>query len=258
MTHLYLIRHGESYANVNPGEAVAGMRGDKGLTPLGFRQAERLRDRLARTHEIAADVLYASTLPRARQTAETIAPALGLPIQFDDDLHELRPGEADGMTWKAMLDRYGHVDFRNDPYSPLSPGGETWAAFVLRVGKTLRRLTLANPGKTVVAVCHGGVIDASFAVFFNMPLLAPPPARLYTHNTSITHWEYEDETEQSRHWRLVRYNDDAHVRDIVVDERFRWQQLDRDLEGSQQPAIPIPTEDDAREEREEPESVPTA
>ena len=45
MTTLYLIRHGESYANVDPGGAVAGMKGDRGLTELGRRQAERLRDR---------------------------------------------------------------------------------------------------------------------------------------------------------------------------------------------------------------------
>ena len=73
MTHLYLIRHGESVANVQP--IVAGMRGDVGLTERGVAQADRLRERLAQG-EIAADVLIASTLPRARQTAEIIAPAL--------------------------------------------------------------------------------------------------------------------------------------------------------------------------------------
>lgn len=45
MTHLYLIRHGESVANVKP--IVAGMKGDVGLTERGIEQAKRLRDRLS-------------------------------------------------------------------------------------------------------------------------------------------------------------------------------------------------------------------
>jgi len=82
VTHLYLIRHAEAVSNVEP--IIAGMRGDTGLTAHGVAQAERLRDRLA-AGEIAADVLIASTLPRAQQTAEIIAPALGLPIIWDDE-----------------------------------------------------------------------------------------------------------------------------------------------------------------------------
>ena len=81
MTNLYLIRHGEAHSNVNP--VIGGMKGDQGLTPLGRAQAQRLRDRLMRSGEIKADVLIASDLPRAAQTAETIAPALRLPITWD-------------------------------------------------------------------------------------------------------------------------------------------------------------------------------
>ena len=43
MTHLYLIRHGEAYSNVerDGSGTVPGLRGDKGLTPRG-RRDERL------------------------------------------------------------------------------------------------------------------------------------------------------------------------------------------------------------------------
>ena len=37
-TTLYLIRHGEAHANVNPGGPVAGMKGDLGLTDLRRKQ----------------------------------------------------------------------------------------------------------------------------------------------------------------------------------------------------------------------------
>ena len=91
MTQLYLIRHAEAMA------AVKDFVGDGGLTPLGILQAERLRDRLTASKEIEADVFIASTFPRARQTAEIIAPALGVPLAIDDSIQELRPGEADGI-----------------------------------------------------------------------------------------------------------------------------------------------------------------
>ena len=93
-TNLYIIRHGEAYTNVEP--VIGGMQGDRGLTERGIAQAEALARRLS-TGEIAADVLYASTLPRTRATAEHVAAALKLPIVWDDELHELRPGASDGM-----------------------------------------------------------------------------------------------------------------------------------------------------------------
>ena len=76
---LYLIRHGEAYSNVE--NVIGGMNGDLGLTERGFRQAQALAERL-RGGEIKPDVLYASTLPRARQTAEYVAEALDMPITW--------------------------------------------------------------------------------------------------------------------------------------------------------------------------------
>lgn len=99
-THLYLIRHGEAITNVEP--IIGGMRGDTGLSSLGVRQAEALRDRLTATQEIAADLLIASTLPRARQTAEIVAPAFGLPIVWEDDVQEMRAKPAIGADTPSV------------------------------------------------------------------------------------------------------------------------------------------------------------
>src|SRR5215208_4716571 len=122
-TNLYLIRHGEAHSNVE--SVIGGMRGDRGLTERGIAQAQAVCRRLA-TGAIAADVLYASTLPRARLTAEYVAEALKLPIQWDDDLHELRPGDADGMHVEAAREQF--ESFRRfiiEPYTPIAPGGES-------------------------------------------------------------------------------------------------------------------------------------
>lgn len=222
MTQLYLIRHGEAYSNVERDGTgtVPGLRGDKGLTPRGRTQAERLRDRLAQTGEIRADALLASTFARAWQTAEIIAPALGLPIIPDDDLHEMRPGEADGLTERELLAQYTIPDYRVTPYARLAPGAENWGEFMLRVGAMFDRVTREYEGKSVALVTHGGVIDASITIFFRLNTLTVPPFALYTHNTSITEWELEQHdgwrkrAEGAYRWRLVRYNDDYHIRDV--------------------------------------------
>jgi probable phosphoglycerate mutase len=227
-TLIYLIRHAQSRANVEP--VVGGMKGDLGLTALGREQAERLSARL-QTEGIAADVLYSSTLPRARETADRVSSALGRPVNLDDDLQELRPGEADGMSWEALVEKYGRPDFRN-PHQPMSPGGESWAEFLVRVGRMMHRLRDSHSGQTVVAVTHGGFIDGCFYQFMGVGNTYGLGFR--TANTSITRWSYDHPDpgapprERPARWVLLSYNDSAHIADMpTVGE----------------PAVPLPTED---------------
>jgi|SRR5579871_1073643 probable phosphoglycerate mutase len=243
MTRLYLIRHGQAYCNVPPYGLVAGMRGDAGLTPQGREQAERLRDRLAATGEIEADVLIASTLPRARQTAEIIAPALDLPIIFDDEVQEESVGDFDGLPWKEIEDQI--PDQRVEPYRPFGPNGESWGQFVLRVGTALNRILQEHDGKNIVIVTHGGVIDASFAVFLGMNTLVPSETGFYTRNTSITLWERREIDGFSLRWRLACYNDDLHVREVGSAARIPWAQLaPTPAPAREAAAVPVPTEEE--------------
>jgi broad specificity phosphatase PhoE len=209
-TELYLIRHGESVPNVEP--IIGGMRGDAGLTERGREQARLLEARL-RAEGMRADQLYTSTLPRALQTAEYLSRALQLPAIPDDDLHELRPGEADGLSVAEWRKRYGGFDspmHTLDPFRAFSPGGESWAGFLVRAGGALARLVTEHPDEMVVAVCHGGVLEACFYLAFGLggtgnrvgftPL-----------NTSITHWRHAAEPDGGREWTLVRFNDASHL-----------------------------------------------
>jgi len=211
-TRLVIIRHGE--ANCAVGHVVGGHRGCTGLSPLGQGQAEALRRRLARTGELAgADVLLTSVLARAIETAEVIAPAVGtgdLVAKQDCDLCEMHPGEADGLSWEECDRRYGHLDMEADPYRPVSPGGESQAALMLRVAVTLHRLAATHAGQFMVAVAHGGVVDGSLHAFMNLPLRRG--FELRTINTSITEWILPVSGEGgTRRWRLRRYNDASHL-----------------------------------------------
>lgn len=234
-TNLYLIRHGEALS------AIQGLIGNTELSPLGIVQAEHLRDRLAATHEIEADVLIASTLQRAHQTAQIIAPALNLPLLLDEEIEEMRAGGTDGMLAEEYRREFGWVDFKQTPLKQPAPGGENWGEFHLRVGIALERILSTYEDKTIVLVCHGGVIDSSFTYFFRLSSLAVPHAGFRTRNTSITHWR---KREPDRRWRLIRYNDALHLHDIGTSVRIPWDQI-RAIPASdeERPTDPVPTEE---------------
>lgn len=208
VTRLVLVRHGEAECNI--AGIFGGPEGCTGLSDNGRRQAALLRDRLRRTGELAdASVLYASTLPRAIETAEIVNEALGhLPLATDHGLCELHPGEADGMSFTDYAKKFyaeGSAKWVDDPTVPTAPGGESWAGFTDRATRTLTELTEVHRGATIVVACHGGVIDTSMLRFLDMR--GPYRwARFVTENTSLTEW-----TRRGDRWRLVRYNDAAHL-----------------------------------------------
>ncbi|HEU4321924.1 MAG TPA: histidine phosphatase family protein [Roseiflexaceae bacterium] len=215
-TNIYIIRHGESFSNVDG--VIGGIKTDRGLTERGFAQARALAARLA-TGEIPADVLYASTLLRARQTAELVAEALKLPIAWDDDLHELRPGDSDGLHVNEARDRYeGFARFLEDLYTPIAPGAESWGTFQTRVSAALERLIRRHTGQSVVLVAHGGVIEVSFLHFLGLGPEARTRAAFHGRNTSITHWRHQESVGRLE-WRLLAHNDHYHLRALDGDTR---------------------------------------
>lgn len=186
---------------------IGGFRSCTGLSPLGRRQAERLRERLTETGELAADVLIASNFARATETAEVIAGSFtGLDIEIDAGFGEHDPGpEIDGMTFAGYVERFGSPDWSGDPHHDMFPGGETTAEFHLRVGAAISRTVREHAGRTIVVACHGGVVDAAFR---HLLRIAPTGSfELQTLNTSITEFRLAP----SGAWRLIRYNDAAHL-----------------------------------------------
>ena len=205
MTRLILIRHGES--NTTVARRIGGFRTCSGLSPLGREQAERLRDRLASTGEIAADALISSQFARARETAEIIAPALGgLPIETIEGFGEHDPGEVcDGLTFVEYVERFGSHDWESDPFLVGFPGGETLAAFHLRVGEAISQTVHRYESKTIVVACHGGVVDAALRQALRTAQLGV--FEINTVNTSLT----EMQLVKPGRWKLMRYNDHAHL-----------------------------------------------
>lgn len=216
-TRLVLIRHGESRSTVD--RVVGGHRGCTGLTDRGVRQAKALRDRLSRTGELAgAAAVLTSILPRAIETAEIIAPAVGgLAVEQRCELCEIHPGEGDGLTWEEFTALYRPEGLASgNPYRAMAPEGESWASFFVRAGEALLQAAADHAGETVVVVCHGGVVESAFAALGNLPLRRPFDVRV--ENTSLTEWSYhptDGDLGNAGHrlarWRLDRFNDAAHL-----------------------------------------------
>lgn len=240
MTHLYLIRHGQAIS------AVEHTVGNTHLSPLGIKQAECLRDRLAATGEIAADVLIASTLLRARQTAEILAPALGLPIIFDDEVQEWRDGvpmDSRKFSTQEFRERFNSVSFDQKPFIQVLPTSEPWAKFMLRAATALNRIIHEYEGKTIVIVCHAGIVDCSFATFLGISTLQFPQAYFDTHNTSITHWYKSSIEDLPSTWALESYNDVLHLRAINTPVKIPWEGIARKpVLGADQAKTPVETE----------------
>jgi probable phosphoglycerate mutase len=203
---LFLVRHGDAYAGFHG--VIGGPRGCTGLTERGRRQAAALRDHLAASGRVRADVLLSSVIPRAIETAEIIAPGLGIET-FDRrcDLCEVHTGVADGLEWAEWGVRYGSFDMEAEPDRVFAPEGESWNGFHARVEQVLDRLAQAYDGRTVVAVCHAGVIQASLRVLLGIerPYTG---TRVAPTNTGLTEWGWEPLAER---WTLHTFNETIHL-----------------------------------------------
>jgi broad specificity phosphatase PhoE len=151
---LLWVRHGEP-ERIAPG---TGVRADPALTMRGTEQAQRLADWLAFE---PIDAIVCSPLQRAVETAAPIAASCGLAVEVVDDLIEYDnnsdhyiPMEEMRLNkderWQAM------VDGRWDEF-----GADLPEVFRARVDAVTTTLIDRFPGKRVVAVCHGGVINVA-------------------------------------------------------------------------------------------------
>lgn len=155
ITRLFLVRHGETAAN------VAGRmqgRGDDPLTERGQQQVRAIAERLRREeHPVTA--LYSSPLGRAQLTADAIGAALGLTPRLRDGLQEINLGALEGASAAELAAAVGR-----DPDARY-PGGESLREFAERTIGTLAGLIAAHPGETIVAISHGGVISTALSIW---------------------------------------------------------------------------------------------
>jgi probable phosphoglycerate mutase len=211
-TRIVLVRHGESRAQERG--IVGGHAGCAGLSDLGRRQAEALRDRLQRTGELKdAAALYASIMPRAIETAAIIASAIGgHDVVTDCDFCEHHPGEGDGLSWEEYESRWPSPP-EWDPDLRRDPGGETWNEMAARVARGLDAIIERHAGELIVVACHGGVIVQSMFRWLEIHPGGGERAWINPRNTSLTEWRFGANpfAKGTMPLELVRFNDASHL-----------------------------------------------
>ena len=150
---LLLVRHAQTASNV--GRALDTAIPGAALTDLGREQAARLVTRLAGEH---LDVIAASPLMRAQQTAEPVAAARGRTPVTLDGLREIEAGDLEMGTSAQAIESYRDVIVAWATGAPevVMPGGSSGHEFFSRFDGAVR--ALEDAGTRAVAVSHGAAI----------------------------------------------------------------------------------------------------
>lgn len=151
---LYVIRHGETAANVNL-QLDTAWPGSP-LNETGLAQADALAARMA---DVPLDAVYASDLTRAVQTATPLATSRNLDVVQLPGLREIQAGSHEMSTaWQPYIDVL--EQWRTDPMAHL-PGGEDALAFMGRFDAAIAHV--AGQHERAAVVAHGAAIRVWFS-----------------------------------------------------------------------------------------------
>jgi broad specificity phosphatase PhoE len=161
---LTLVRHGESEAN------FAGTwqgQSDSQLSERGRAQADALLGRFAAD---AFDVVIASDLSRASETARRMLGPRAERIVFDRSWREIDVGAWEGLTRTEVATRFPEqiAALAQGSLEQKVGGGESWGDLRRRVSGALERLLAEHRGRRVAVVSHGGVILTMLATVLEL------------------------------------------------------------------------------------------
>ena len=208
-TEMFLVRHGETWYNKE--RIVQGRGVNVSLNELGRRQAEALADRAT---SLEIDIVYSSTLLRARETAQMIADRCGqLPLIFLSDLEEMSWGVFEGKSstpevkkaFQEMLGQWqaGHFDYAVDE-------GESILDVKARGMQAIEYILREHAGQRIMIVSHGRFLRVVLATMLEEYGLQRME-ELNHQNTGLNHLIYENES-----FEAIMLNDTTHLENMAV------------------------------------------
>ena len=150
---LHFVRHGESLANEADKAGRERPSDWDGLSERGWEQARGLGRRL--TGE-GIEVIVASTMRRAQETARGINEILGLEIETDPDLHELKQSDAFYGSRGDFGDTASLNWMPTAPRGFAEPGAESFDAMLARVRRVRERMEARAGDQRILLVNHYG------------------------------------------------------------------------------------------------------
>ena len=165
-TRLFLLRHGETQANIE--QRYQG-QGESHLSELGIEESQELSNFLAREDFCA---IYSSTLLRSYETAKIVAKPHKLDVTKIDDLKERNYGIWENMKFDEIRAKYPALygSWLIDPGKTLIPGAETLEAMQKRGVTAIESIIEKHRGKTFCVVGHGGMNRTILFHFMNLGL----------------------------------------------------------------------------------------
>ncbi|HNX68955.1 MAG TPA: histidine phosphatase family protein [Candidatus Omnitrophota bacterium] len=165
MTRIILVRHGETAWTL---EGRYQGRTDTLLTSKGKTQASKLA-RFFKNEKI--DCFYSSRRSRAYETARAIAKFHGKEVRQKGYLDEMSFGAWEGKTFRDLIRERDPIYRAWCRGRLLTPrGGESISHFTKRIRAALEEFRKKHPGKTVLAVTHGGVIRMALTLALGLSL----------------------------------------------------------------------------------------
>jgi probable phosphoglycerate mutase len=194
ITRICFVRHGETDWNAE--KRIQGHI-DVPLNETGRAQALATAFGVAH-HKFAA--VYSSDLARAWSTAQAAAERLGLALKAAPGLRERHYGIFQGLTADegARLHPEHHARYAARDLDHPFGDGESLRRFAARVVAAVDDLVRHHAGETVLAVCHGGVLDVIYRRATGRTLEAPRDFKIP--NCALNWFEFDAHGWHLRHW----------------------------------------------------------
>lgn len=175
---LYIIRHGESIANVHYAKSESPLPVTElgtDLSELGIKQAKRASQRL---RHIRFDAIFSSDFTRAKRTAEIIAREQKLRVILTKSIREQKLGRMEGKMTNAIHERIKELQkgltdkekMRIKFAKDMESEEEMLRRFIMFINKITKKYV----GKSILILTHGHImrtflIHIGFAKYDELP-----------------------------------------------------------------------------------------
>lgn len=168
MIELVVIRHGQSLADI---EGRHEGRADFPLTDLGREQAGKLAKWLKERYTF--DMIIASPLKRAKETAEIIGSNMNQEVIFNENLIEWNNGVLAGLLREEAKQKYPEPEGGRKYFQAVEKGESmidlrSRAEYFL--ASLLHSIDDGDHKATICIVSHGGLITMLYRSFLNLPV----------------------------------------------------------------------------------------
>lgn len=153
----FLLRHGESVANINEFYCSFPEPKFAPLTKKGIGQIKKIISKLKKKK---IDLIFSSPVLRCRQSAEIVAKELGLKVKYQKELREIDVGVFNGKSFSEAENyfhsqgQFGKREILIKKYLEGFPGGESYFQVRKRMINFIKKIETKYKNKNILIVSH--------------------------------------------------------------------------------------------------------